>query len=70
MVFLFDVSEVRVEVDACQYIIDKYENALLCGELWPKTGIESFNKELEAAGIDRVITEKQRQLNAFMKKYQ
>lgn len=68
--FLFDVSEVRVEVDACQYIIDKYENALLCGELWPKTGIESFNKELEAAGIDRVITEKQRQLNAFMKKYQ
>lgn len=68
--FLFDVSEVRVEVDACQYIIDKYENALLCGELWPKTGIESFNKELEAAGIDRVITEKQRQLNEFMKKYQ
>ena len=67
--FLFDVSAVRVEVDACQYIIDKYENALLCGELWPKNGIESFNQELESAGIDRVIAEKQRQLDAFMEKY-
>ncbi|WP_349674179.1 ABC transporter substrate-binding protein [Lacrimispora sp.] len=67
--FLFDVSEVRVEVDACQNIIDKYENALLCGELWPKNGIESFNHELEMAGIDRVIAEKQRQLDAFMEKY-
>lgn len=67
--FLFDVSEVRIEVDACQNIIDKYENALLCGELWPKTGIDSFNQELELAGIDRVIAEKQRQLDEFIKKY-
>lgn len=65
MGFLFDASEVRTEVDACRAIIDKYENPLLCGVLDPETAIPRLLRELEIAGIDRVIEEKQRQLDAF-----
>lgn len=62
MGFLFDASEVRTEVDACQAVINKYENALLCGALEPDTAIPGFLDELEAVGIDKVIREKQEQL--------
>lgn len=68
MGFLFDASKVRTEVDACQAVINKYENPLLCGELDPETAIPMFLEELDRAGIQQVIQEKQRQLDLFKEK--
>ncbi len=66
--FVFDSSSVRSEVDNCKAIVDKYNAALSCGMLNPDIAIPEFNAGLKQAGIDKIIFEKQRQLNDFLLK--
>ena len=63
--FNFDNAMVLNEVTACNNVLKKYNPALLSGQLDPATTIPKFLDELEKAGIDAVIAEKQKQLDAW-----
>lgn len=63
--FVYDNRAVLNEVTACTNVKNKYWNGLLCGSLDPAVAIPQLNAELEANGIDRIIAEKQRQLDEW-----
>jgi putative aldouronate transport system substrate-binding protein len=64
--FVFDNSAVVDEYTACLNIIKNYYNGLMCGVLDPETVIPQADAELKAAGMDKVIAEKQRQLDELL----
>ncbi len=53
------------EVTACNNVRSKYAKALECGSADPATALPEFLAELEAAGIQTIIDEKQAQLDAW-----
>ena len=63
--FTFDSSNVQNEITACNNVIDKYAYGLECGAVDPDEMIPVFLKELESNGINTVIEEKQKQLDAW-----
>lgn len=66
MGFMFNSASVQEEVNYCILVVNKYNNALLSGYLNPQEALPAFLKELEDAGINTVITEKQRQLDRWL----
>jgi putative aldouronate transport system substrate-binding protein len=64
--FMWDNSAVMNEITACNNVTAKYKNALDGGQLNPATTLPQFIKELKDAGVDAIIAEKQRQLNAWL----
>ncbi len=54
------------EVTACNNVRNKYANALDCGSVDPEVALPQFIKELKDAGVDRIIQEKQKQLDAWI----
>ena len=54
------------EYTACTNVVLKYAEALNCGSMDPAGNPEKFNEELEANGIQRIIDEKQRQLDEWL----
>lgn len=46
--------------------MDKYYKALLAGTVDVESTIAQANKEFEAAGLNDIIKEKQKQLDAFL----
>lgn len=64
--FVFDAAGLEKEVLRCKEVVDKYHSALTCGFLDPDTAIPLFLQELEQAGINRIIAEKQRQLDDWL----
>ena len=64
--FKFDSSAVMNEITACNNVIAKYEVGLRWGELDPDETLPKFNEELYAAGLQTIIDEKQKQLDAFL----
>ncbi len=64
--FTYDSANVNNEVTACTNVVAKYNKALLCGALNPEEALPQFIAELESAGIDRIIDEKQTQLDAWL----
>lgn len=63
--FLFDSASVKNQVTAVTNVIQKYYKGLVCGEMDPETTIPKFVADLEAAGINDIIAEKQKQLDAW-----
>lgn len=66
MGFVFDSTPVQSAVNRCKTVTDKYHNVLMSGYLDPEDALPRFLAELEEAGIDAVITEKQAQLDAWL----
>lgn len=64
--FTFDNSAVINEYTASTNVVQKYVQALNCGLLDPAENLPKFNQELEKSGIDKIIAEKQRQLDAWL----
>ncbi|MDD3279316.1 MAG: ABC transporter substrate-binding protein [Lachnospiraceae bacterium] len=64
--FAWDNSNVLNEVTACNNVKAKYENALNCGTLDPEVTIPKMLSELKDAGVEEVIAEKQKQVDAWM----
>lgn len=64
--FVFDSSAVSEEVRACSTVIDEYRPALLTGQVDVESYLKRMNQELHDHGIDRIIAEKQKQLDAFL----
>ncbi len=66
--FVFDSTPVKNEIAAVQNAWDKYVPALETGSIDPEQNLPKFLGELKAAGIDKVIAEKQKQLDEWRKK--
>lgn len=64
--FVFDTTGLESQIMSCQKVVSKYDGALTCGFLDPDTVIPMFLQELEEAGIDTIIAEKQRQLDIWL----
>ncbi|MDD3503641.1 MAG: ABC transporter substrate-binding protein [Eubacteriales bacterium] len=63
--FTFKPDAVINEVTACTNVVEKYHDALMNGQLNPAETIPQFVKELETAGLEKIIAEKQSQLDAW-----
>ncbi|HPW42148.1 MAG TPA: DUF3502 domain-containing protein, partial [Bacillota bacterium] len=59
---------VKNEIAAVNNLWDKYVPALETGSIDPEVNVPKFLEELKAAGIDKVIAEKQEQLNEWAEK--
>jgi len=62
--FSFDTTDVKTEVAAIQNVMDEYRTGIESGTLKPSY-IDDFNAKLKAAGLDKMIAEKQKQLDAW-----
>jgi putative aldouronate transport system substrate-binding protein len=66
--FYFDSSKMVTQISQLNSIVTKYLNGLGSGSVDPDTTIPKMIKELKTAGIDTVIAEKQKQLDAWLAK--
>ncbi len=64
--FSWDSTPVLNQVTACSNVVSSYHTALRWGTLDPAENLPKFIEELEAAGINEIIAEKQRQLDEFL----
>ncbi|HEY5586845.1 MAG TPA: ABC transporter substrate-binding protein [Ruminiclostridium sp.] len=64
--FTFDTTSVKNEVAAYNNVVLQYTGAIYTGSLDPEVVIPKFVKALKDAGMDKVIAEKQKQLDAFV----
>jgi putative aldouronate transport system substrate-binding protein len=64
--FVFDASGVRNELTALSNVYSQYIPGLVCGSSDPTAAIPELNRALKAAGIDAVVAEKQKQLDAWI----
>ena len=64
--FVWDSSGVTNEIVACTTVLNKYKKGLDTGEVDPDTVFEQMKEEFEEAGIQKILEEKQSQLDAYM----
>lgn len=64
--FIFDSTPVYDYYVAVDTVIQQYRPALLYGQVDVEEYLVQFREELKAAGIEEVIAEKQKQLDAFL----
>lgn len=64
--FAFDITPVTDQYAACSNIMQKYYKPLLSGAVDVESTIAQANEELEAAGMNDIIAEKQKQLNEYL----
>jgi putative aldouronate transport system substrate-binding protein len=65
--FVFDATPVKDEVAACQNVLNRYKQGIESGSLDPDKLLPEFVSRLKASGLDKIIAEKQRQLDAWAK---
>ncbi|GAA3404535.1 ABC transporter substrate-binding protein [Paenibacillus hodogayensis] len=63
--FSFDTSPVKTEIAALMNVTSQYATSLETGSVDTKKVLPQFIEKLKIAGIDKVIAEKQKQLNAW-----
>lgn len=66
--FTFDSSSVAMEQAQLATVLAKYENAISFGAVEPEPILKKFNEELYNAGLQKVMDEKQKQLDAWLAK--
>jgi putative aldouronate transport system substrate-binding protein len=62
--FMYNPEPVKTELAAINNVIQQYGMGLETGTLDPDEYLPKFNAALRAAGLDKVIEEKQKQLDA------
>ncbi|WP_054027321.1 ABC transporter substrate-binding protein [Bacillus sp. FJAT-28004] len=65
--FSFDADPVKAEVAACMAVLEQYRLPLEVGVLDVDKTLPEFLKKLEDAGINKIIQEKQKQLDLWVK---
>ncbi|UQZ83347.1 Bacterial extracellular solute-binding protein [Paenibacillus konkukensis] len=65
--FTFDSSPVKTEVAAVTNVMNQYRAGLETGTLDPKAALPDFIGKLKSAGIDKIIAEKQKQIDEWTK---
>ncbi len=63
--FNFNVDAVKTEYTAVTNVLNQFRVGLETGTLDPEKVLPEFNSKLKAAGIDKIIAEKQKQLDAW-----
>jgi len=64
--FVLDTSNIATEYAACQSVHQQYWWPLELGYSDAKTGLAEYQKQMEAAGIEKVRVEVQKQLDAYV----
>lgn len=65
MGFSYDPNPVKTEVAACTNVVGQYGKPLGCGAVDVDKVLPEFISKLKAAGIDKIVAEKQKQLDAW-----
>lgn len=65
MGFAYDVTPVKNEYTAVTNVVNQYEAALTLGCIDPEENLPKFLEALEAAGMSKIVAEKQAQLDAW-----
>lgn len=65
--FVFDGESVRSEIAAVVNVDKQYAAALETGSVDPDDILPEYIRKLQVAGIDKIIQEKQKQFDAFLK---
>ncbi|WP_251028420.1 DUF3502 domain-containing protein [Bacillus sp. ISL-18] len=65
--FRFNPDPVKTEIAASTNVINQYKVPLESGTLDPNKALPEFNKKLKAAGIDKIIAEKQKKFDEWKK---
>lgn len=65
MGFTYDSNPVKTEVAAVTSVYNQYKMALENGTVDPDKVLPQFIEKLKAAGIDKIVAEKQKQLDAW-----
>lgn len=63
--YTYDVTNVKNEVASCTNVVNQYRLALECGVVDLDEVLPQYIKALKEAGIEKIITEKQKQLDAW-----
>jgi putative aldouronate transport system substrate-binding protein len=63
--FQFNPDPVKTEIAATTNVLNQYKAGLATGTLDPEESLPEFNEKLKAAGIDKIIAEKQKQFDAW-----
>ncbi len=64
--FTFDSTNVLNEVTACQAVVEQYANSVASGATDVEAGLAEFNEALYKAGLQKIMDEKQSQLDAWL----
>lgn len=64
--FVFDSTNVRTEIANCISVIDEMVPALSAGSVDPEEQVPAFLERLKDAGADKIIEEKQAQLDEWL----
>jgi putative aldouronate transport system substrate-binding protein len=64
--FTFDSSKVKTEIASVSNVVNQYQPGLDTGSVDPDKHLPEFISKLKDAGIDRIIAEKQRQLDEWV----
>ena len=64
--FCFDSANVVNEIIACKAVTDQYLIPIDTGSVDPDTELKKFNDALYSAGLQTIMDEKQKQLNAWL----
>ncbi|NBD25506.1 ABC transporter substrate-binding protein [Paenibacillus glycinis] len=68
--FTFDVTNVKTEIAAASNVVNEFSIGLETGTLDPKEVLPKFIAKLKAAGADKIVAEKQKQLDEWAKTQQ
>ncbi len=63
--FTFNPDPVKTEIAAVTNVMNQYKLGLESGTLDPDKSLEEFNKKLKESGLDKIINEKQKQIDEW-----
>lgn len=63
--FTFDTANVATELTSVQNVYEEYQKSIEYGFLDPATGITEMNDKMMSAGLDKIIADKQAQLDKW-----
>ncbi len=66
--FVVDTSNIQTELGACIAIYMSYRPELMTGTIDPVEGVADMMEEMRASGFDKIVTEVQAQLDAYLGK--
>ena len=64
--FSFDSTPVSNEIAMCSSVVDEYLNSLVSGSVEIESRYNEFLEKLNMAGAEKIVNEKQKQLEAWM----
>lgn len=65
--YALDISKLSTEVANCKAVWDKYRYELITGASDPEVMVPKIVKELNAAGMDKIMAEAQKQITEYFK---